>query len=64
MRGAWGDFARLCPGEGVGGGPLQPTLLPQYQGVGATGRGRQCSLRRGVPRGASGWENEGKALLG
>lgn len=64
MRGAWGDFARLCPGEGVGGEPLQPTLVPQYQGVGAAGRGRQCSLRCGVPRGASGWENEGEGLLG
>ena len=44
MRGAWGDFARLCSREGVGGEPLQPTLVPQYWGVNATGRGRQCSL--------------------
>lgn len=64
MRGAWGDFARLCPEEGVGGEPLRPTLVPSYQGVGVTGRGRQWSLRRGVPRGASGWEKEGKRLLG
>lgn len=64
MRGAWGDFARLCPREGVGGEPLQPTLAPFYQSVGSTGRGRQCSLGRWVPRGTSGWENEGKRLLG
>lgn len=63
MRGAWGDFARLCSGEGVDGEPRQPTLVPQYQSVGATSRGRQCSLRRRVPRGVFGWENEGKRLL-
>lgn len=44
MRGAWGDFAGLCSREGVGGEPLQLTLVPQYWGVSATGRGRQCSL--------------------
>lgn len=63
MRGGWGDFARLCPGERVGREPLQPTLVPQYQGVGATGRGRQCSLRRRVPRGASGGKTKARGCF-
>lgn len=31
VRGAWGDFARLCPWEGVGGEPLQEALVPGYR---------------------------------
>lgn len=52
MRGAWGDFVRLCPGEGVGGDRLQPALVPRRRGVRAAGRGRQRSPRRRVPRSA------------
>lgn len=52
MRGSWGDFARLCPKEGVGGDLLQPALVPRHRGVCVAGRGRQCSRRRRVPRGA------------
>lgn len=33
------------------GETLQPTLAPHYRGVGAAGRGRQCSLRCRVSRG-------------
>lgn len=63
VRGGWGDFARLCPGERVGREPLQPSLVPQYQGVGATGRGRQCSLRRRVSRGASGGKTKARGCF-
>lgn len=63
MRGSWGDFARLCPGEGVGGDLLQPALVPRHRGVCAAGRGRQCSRRRRVPRGAPGGKTKTRRLL-
>jgi hypothetical protein len=63
VRGAWGDFAILCPGEVVGGVPLQPALVPRHWGVRATGRGRQCSLRLRVTRGAPGGKTKARGLL-
>lgn len=61
MRGAWGDFARLCSREGVGG--VSPTTLAQSWGVNATGRGRAVFTVgcQGVP---SWLENVAERLLG
>lgn len=55
VRGAWGDFARLCPGEeGVDGRNPPADSCAHCQGVGAAGRGRQCSLRCSVKGGPPG----------